>query len=1742
MNEDDLMEVYDAQINQDYFRKYQTQTDLVSTIGKGAAAAVVDFGASVWNSLPVTPEVQTYDLLQNLDPTIADVYLDNTDAIQTASFIGGIFVPGGLALKGMNMLRNGAKGASWFSHEGRAAKLAQSDELFRQGPAALKEYRALKRELLARNLGNNLLDAAAMEVAILGTLNAHPFMEDYLENPVKNFGISLALGGAIGGGLGHIADRFAIKQIEGAAASEAWGQILEKTKTVSEGLPFVNRIQVQQENINTLRALNQSADSNGLLKDYSGRLLLQAQADQATDFQKLATQLSEDLSTEQRNAFIQVLAADTRFQGVDAIDYLRLSEANTTVTWKALSSNKASSGNIFEQFFDAKGRTQVRAYSPEFDLFGSRQDIAKLSRASALGETGPSIKAKAKAGPKVLVPDQDSAFEIAAKPTAEVDAMFLRKLAEVDNIKPEAFKISAVAPDDLPTLQAIVARAMKDPEVFTDLKIKVTRATPNYDEVTKQVFKAGGVSAEHHKKLLEFTNPTAIRQYDLFGANLSADARSLLSGWRAGNRVAEMRTAADAYFRGGYGGRSAMREAVREMYESPQSVALRAKFKEQADAEGNVYLWRGMKVNPRGHAALESYTTDIAKAKEFGIPRLFKVHVDDILGSIADLKSSDGLMKNEIIVGSPARQMEATLPVSTGTLTSAVKTNMNTSTQEMSAAELVGLLREQKEDLINSMITQGIPFETIAIRTNVPHDTVKAYALAGGTEDLVSLEAAGFPWMQYRNIEDLDSYVSKSMAPMRLRVNRNKVPFAELSAELDRKALDAANREIVRDFLTTSQSPIARELGEKLLDGEMVPVLELMRSQVSKAINELAGNKFFQSTDFFVRNMGDFGKVASVIGKDIQHTTNKHIKRILAPMSELMDNVAKNEVTLTELNTAIAVNASLRGKRIYKEGQFFQEAKVIRDGQEVTELVPVLYQGQPFKVVSNEVDQLLIEFGKAGEEIYALKNTSRKIQGISDMPNNGFWVPPLNPRGKHIAYVHNQVDDTTQILWGSTDTELAEMVATFKTARASDLANGNLRIVDSKKDQELFNILNSRQDQILMQMADTSKFHSGASAPAVVRANVDSLRDIIQGYEGVLQNSIRNIAEVSMSDITDALHKISTINRWGTENQPLGLLQKLVGQKQDSAQIMRNTLLGVSNLRDDARWQLVNQSFETVLGVASSTFGKIWKGATSPFAKKGELSAENLAKLDYEKLAKKLEEAGIVNPWKAFDDEAAKLYGLARISESKDLSRRAVYASNALAATVALRFGEIAQPVVNAMSLPILTASAIADRLPATFLGVQKSTAKINPVQAMYEGIRAAFGSNPQHQRWAKAWEEAGYFDALVSEASDVLKLGRSFEKGMLPKLENALDSTLVRWMSKPADASEAMVRRVAMFTGGNLAKRLYPELSDTGITIFARDFMDKTIGNYHAAQRPTMFQGTLGVAMGLFQTYMVTMAQSLYRHVELKNFKAIASTMLAQQTIFGAGSLPGFAPISMLIGEHFSDDNVDLITGTYRALPDEMANVVLYGLPSSMGPAFYTRGELAPRVPAGIGEFPSVNMATQAITAVTEIAKSVGQADENAGRAIMQALSMQSLSRPLARWSELASGYAVTRQGNTIATPEEVWTPVGIMSRMMSMRPLEEAKLRDAIHFNTAYGSIDREARQKVTARLKTALRNDELSNDLLESLAEEYLRTGTPSGWRSALNTAIAQTNVNGKVPLLDKMKPDSPLNHMIDSLDGY
>src|SRR5574337_40676 len=1731
-------------VNDDYLQKYQNTSDFVSDLKGGAIAAVTDFGASVWNSLPFTENVETGDLLRRIDPEALRVYEENPDTIHTASFLGGLFVPSGLALKGMNLARQGVKGVSWFSEAGKVQQLNKLDETFRAGAEGLAEYRAARTAFYGRGLANQVTDAAAMELAILGTMNAHPYMEDYMKDVPSHFVSSLALGGAIGGAVGHIADRFSVAQIVGRAASEQYGKITSELKTFEEGVPAVNRLQIQQSNINSLKEMLASKDAlDPVGKEYAAKLLNSETANQIREFDKMVSNLVEGQKPAVKEALMKRFIGDERFLGFDAVTYYK----ETAETAKKSKAYTPAEDPTLISYTTKTGTQKIKdvGYIPEFDAFVTTKELSEISRAHSVpGVTEKSIEAGKDLGKNYgLVPNMDSSFELMGAASAKVDEIYLKALARVDKMDAAQISKLAVAPDDLPLLNALVSRIQKTPDEFQGIKIKLTRNEPNYGAIEQATFKTGGVSPDHLDKIKAAGEGGNFIKFSfLESPNVSPAVKDMISGWLSGYGMGKMQAAFQQYFRPSqYHTVSTSASIDKAIYESPQSEAFRNYLKSIADPEGNVYLYRGLKTAPRGSNAVESFTTTPTKANKHGTAKLFKVHADDVIGLMKDIPDSDGVRRTEILVGSPARQIQVQLPVAQ--LSGAqISSTITKGVQEVDGLQLVSHFLDQKDQMIKSMLDQGFSAEGTAIRTNTPIDTVRAIQSAGHSLPLDELAEGGHYLTSYNDASKIGEYLAVENRPLILSTNVAKVPYAKLSANLDTRALSNATHDIIEAFMRENQSPTMQSIADLFYSPQKRKILDILRAQVNNAVNEWAGNRFVQSYDFFSRNMKELGPIAGYLGKQVQEIGNAMIKRTLEPATAHMQQVAKDPAALVEFNTAYNLNASLKGVRRYHDRQFWQEVK---DGSGKVIETPALYEGREFYIRSDSVDSLLQQLDQLGREMYGLKNSYNKIIGKKNVSDLGFWLPAFNPLNKHLAYVMDSTNNTTRLLWGNTADELKQAKLLFEKANADKVNRGVLRVI-TKDEQEDYNLIHNRLDTVHMEIANVERFHGGSSATAVVRANTDLLAEIAQGYEHYIHQNVKQLAEVSMFDTMDMLERMSLVNQSLTKDQPLGLIKKLTTGPKDAALTLRNTLLGNSNLKEYQNWRLINQGFELTTTLALNKLGSILKDTLLPFKKVtgfgSKRAAEfDLTKLSYEELDKKLQAAGIVNPYEVFDQAAAQMFNLAKLTEFKNTTPRIIYASNNLAATMALRVMDLAQPLVNAMSLPILMLSGIAGKQPETFLGVKAASNKFNAAQIMHEGIRASH--SPQFQALGKRWEEAGYFTPMVSEVNNILKLSREFDNGPIAGLEKALDSKVVELASKPADLAEGLTRRLAMFTGAMLGKRLYPELDEAGLTIFSSHFLDRVIGNYNAAQRPVMFQGTFGVAMGLFQTYMVTFAQNMYRHLELKNYKALAKTMLAQQTIFGAASLPGFNPISDAIATNFSDDNTDLRTGTYRALADPLANIVLYGLPSSIGPAFYSRGELAPRIPTptgGVDQIAAVNMISQLGQSIGKVVGALGNDSPDIARAMGEALSMQSLSRPLARGSELLTGYSVTRQGNTIAAPEEVWTPIGVFSRMLATRPLEEAKLRETIHSYTLYESLDREKRQEVTAELKTAIRNGTLTDEKLSRLAEEYMRTGTPTGWRAAINNALATSNVSGKYALVKKLSPENPLNHMIDSLD--
>lgn len=1741
----DYQNPFDTEVNEGLMASRDPISNAVATLFGGSVASIVDIGASIWNTLPGTDEVETQELLERIGGDPLRVYEEHPDAINAASLIGGSFVGGGIALKGMQLARNGVKGANWFSTAGQTARRDELAGMLSRGQQETAAYKNLLWNNRGIAAGNALADTVAAEAAMLVTMGAHPYLEDYWEDPVKNVGLSLLIGGGLGTVGGLMVDRAAVKGQLGAIMNDALTEVGTAIRPISGGMAASTAFQENAISIENLGRILQNGQKAG--KTAETDLVMQIAQKYQRDLESNNTQLFDsilapelrDLPVNEKAFLREAVRNNANFHGVEKI---RVINAKEVMTNAKVNANLVDEPVLRTQVLNkATGQMQdegvTAVYFSDIGKFGTTKDVQHHAGAAIL-DLSPEQAAKRIHDSRSYAPNSDASFELLAKPTPYVEADYVSWKLKFAKMSDEDFAKhvgkSLLASDDIPQLEALAQRMAGNP-AFSALKIKIAdRAEEAQAILGAEKRTMGGTPVKYQEAAERTLNNQTIAKYELAG-------NRAISNWIGGDQFA-MQKSATSYFAKGFNKSSRSAEdaadakTVQEIYESSKSQMLRADITaNMADKDGMVYLFRGTHA-PKifGQAPLESMAITTSKASQFGgKTHLYKIHVDDIVAAWKDIGPSGDNV--EILVRASAREAEATL-------TGAGKIEYNKALQgnlkqaqskayQADPSELLGYVKEGKFKQLSAMLQKGYPIDVIAKRVSMPTKTVEAFLASDRT----------FETFEY--IQDLFRFGSAEQAaealaiknrPLLVSGSLRKADYTKGHANLNAASLQQINQMWASTAMMQSSSPMVRSMAETVFE-RFSDALSIARSKLGMVNTELMGSAAFTSTDHAMRHMGDIAPIFNVIGKDITHLANATSKRLLEPLSDMMDKIKVDDVvTLTELNVAHNMMASTKGYRIYKDRQFWvPEEALDASGKTVTVMKPLKFRDAEFKVKSDLTDSILLQADNVGKELYQMEETRRAILGQASNNNIGFWMPAVNPVNKHVAYLHDPVKDVTRMVYGRTKEELEAGLKVIATTEQT--ANPNLLIV-RKGDQQWWSYTNGRADTINMTAADAGQLKTGSAASALVPVGRDVLSEIVSGYEHFINASARNLADVAMSDITDSLRRYSSYVSSDFDAQPLGMLARIKQKPKDAGKAALNVLLGNPMLGEYEGWQTLSSGFEIALSKAADVTRSIWHGM------KKVTPGKDMSKFDFVEYEKKLADAGVVNPFRSIEE-----YTVAQGKSNPEISKRIVSATNGMTATMALRFGELAHPIVNLMSMPILTALSNGKHLPANFMGAIKQTANVPTSQIMFEGVRAM--NSPRFAALNKKWEELGYFTPMVSEATKTLAASRKFEKGAMAGLEKAVESNFVTMMSKPADWSEAVSRKITMNTGYQLGKRLYPELDDNALTIFARDFMDKSLGNYSAAQRPVMFQGTLGMALGLFQTYMLTLAQAMYRNVEIADWKTLGKGMLAQSTIFGYSSLPGFQPISEMIGNQFSDEHFDLTTGTYRALGDDAANWVLYGLPSNLAQsAAYTRGDIEPRVPnilAGAQNMVGVNMAMQAAGTVKNMAGAMGEG-ASAGQAMLQALSLQNLSRPIARnaeWVMAATGEggALNQAGRTVQNSAEVFTINGIASRVFSMRPLEEAKLREMQHMNRFYEAADKERRTATINSLRTAFRAGTNTPEKVAEIAAEYMRNGgSPAGWRTAYRNAQATTNASGTETFADELDDDSPLQVMMSSLD--
>jgi len=291
---------------------------------------------------------------------------------------------------------------------------------------------------------------------------------------------------------------------------------------------------------------------------------------------------------------------------------------------------------------------------------------------------------------------------------------------------------------------------------------------------------------------------------------------------------------------------------------------------------------------------------------------------------------------------------------------------------------------------------------------------------------------------------------------------------------------------------------------------------------------------------------------------------------------------------------------------------------------------------------------------------------------------------------------------------------------------------------------------------------------------------------------------------------------------------------------------------------------------------------------------------------------------------------------------------------------------------------------------------------------------------------------------------------------------------------------------------------------------VYISTFVNRVEGNIIASQRPLVFQGPIGQAIGLFQSYQFNLMQQMFRYVSEGTKKDAAMLLGLQGTFYGLAGLPAFQFINQhVIGNLSGNTNhIDAYDAVLGIAGKEAGEFVLYGVPSNILQwNLYTRGDINPRqvtvLPTSIADIPFVGAYAKFFGSVKEsVTKIAGGAP--VWESLLQGIEHNGLSRPLSGIAQTlqATGpdglvYSTSNQG-TILFSNDLFS-WATATRMAGARPLDEAVVNDAVYRVQSYRQANSDKMTKLAETVKAAvISGNQPSDDAISAFAAKYAEAG--------------------------------------------
>lgn len=396
------------------------------------------------------------------------------------------------------------------------------------------------------------------------------------------------------------------------------------------------------------------------------------------------------------------------------------------------------------------------------------------------------------------------------------------------------------------------------------------------------------------------------------------------------------------------------------------------------------------------------------------------------------------------------------------------------------------------------------------------------------------------------------------------------------------------------------------------------------------------------------------------------------------------------------------------------------------------------------------------------------------------------------------------------------------------------------------------------------------------------------------------------------------------------------------------------------------------------------------------------------------------------------------------------------------------------------------------------------------------------------------------------------------------------LDNRLKRGFARAKEMTSERLDKVEKLTGNTVAEEFNRFVSAnvmdqiTSIAVknglmdevtartYINTFVNRVEGNIVASQRPLVFQGPIGQAISLFQSYQFNLIQQLLRYSAEGKAKDLAMLAGLQSTLYGYQSLPGFQAINVhLIGQlGGNDQHKDLYDSVYGTVGRTAGDFLLYGIPSTLlDTNIYSRGDVNPRhltiLPTSLQETPIVAGWGKFFGSIYETSKRIAGGGD-VWETFLQGVEHNGINRPLAGLAQTVQAlgpegmaYSTSAKG-TILYQNDLMS-LATLTRLAGGRPIDEAIVNDAMFRVRTYEAARRDKLLSLGEKVKgTLIQGNQPDEGQIVQFAEEYAKLG---GKQKNFNKWMMEMYKNANTAQAEKLAEslNNPYSYKIQLLMG-